>query len=225
MRKTKNKSRKSETMGIKELVNRKYSDEEEARIAHFLARYERKPARLKKAEGGHPGVLSVKGQDSDKLLTAVKLMEALGTPDADLQQSLLNQVILTFGGVATSDGFRLDQVEALCNDALAILNGIQPRDEIEGLLAVQMIGVHNLAMETMKRAMITDQTFEGKETNVNQANKMLRTFTAQMEALKRYRSGGQQKVTVEHVHVNEGGQAIVGTVNQGGGGSGEKNRG
>ena len=38
-----------------------------------------------------------------------------------------------------------------------------------------------------------------------------------MEALKRYRTGGQQKVTVEHVTVNAGGQAIVGTVETGGG--------
>jgi hypothetical protein len=36
----------------------------------------------------------------------------------------------------------------------------------------------------------------------------------QMEALKRYRTGGEQKVTVQHVSVNEGGQAIVGNVNQ-----------
>lgn len=35
-----------------------------------------------------------------------------------------------------------------------------------------------------------------------------------MEALKRYRSGGEQKVTVQHVSVNEGGQAIVGNVTQ-----------
>jgi hypothetical protein len=41
----------------------------------------------------------------------------------------------------------------------------------------------------------------------------------QMEALKRYRTGGQQKVTVEHVTVNDGGQAIVGAVTHGGGGS------
>jgi hypothetical protein len=33
-----------------------------------------------------------------------------------------------------------------------------------------------------------------------------------MEALKRYRTGGQQKVTVEQFTVNEGGQAIVGNV-------------
>ena len=80
-----------------------------------------------------------------------------------------------------------------------------------------MIGVHNLAMETLKRAMITDQTFEGKETNVNHASKALRIFISQMEALKKYRTGGQQKMIVEHVHVNEGGQAIVGNVSKGGG--------
>ncbi len=36
----------------------------------------------------------------------------------------------------------------------------------------------------------------------------------QLEALKRYRTGGEQKVTVQHVTVGEGGQAIVGNINQ-----------
>jgi hypothetical protein len=49
-------------------------------------------------------------------------------------------------------------------------------------------------------------------------NKLARTFTTQMEALKRYRTGGQQKVTVEHVTVQAGGQAIVGNVSHPGGG-------
>jgi hypothetical protein len=50
-------------------------------------------------------------------------------------------------------------------------------------------------------------------------NKLARTFAAQVEALKRYRSRGDQTVRVEHVTVNEGGQAIVGNVNHGGRGS------
>lgn len=49
-------------------------------------------------------------------------------------------------------------------------------------------------------------------------NKLARTFATQMEALKRYRTGGQQKVTIEHVTVNAGGQATAGTVEAGGGG-------
>ena len=159
------------------------------------------------------------------MLSAAKLTEAFGTPDIELQNFLLNQVVQTFRDVVKPQEFGTEKLDEFCNNAVALLNGIEPRDEIEGMLAVQMIGVHNLAMETLKRAMMNGQTFEGKQASVNEATKMLRTFTAQIEALKRYRTGGQQKVTVEHVHVNEGGQAIVGTVNQGGGGNREKNHG
>lgn len=50
-------------------------------------------------------------------------------------------------------------------------------------------------------------------------NKLARTYATQLEALKRYRTGGQQTVTVEHVTVNAGGQAIVGAVTDGGRGN------
>jgi hypothetical protein len=44
-----------------------------------------------------------------------------------------------------------------------------------------------------------------------------------LEALNRHRGkGGQQKVTVEHVHVHAGGQAVVGMVETPGGGDGAK---
>jgi hypothetical protein len=42
--------------------------------------------------------------------------------------------------------------------------------------------------------------------------KLLRTFTAQSEALAKIKRGGEQTVRVEHVHVYPGGQAIVGAV-------------
>jgi hypothetical protein len=46
-------------------------------------------------------------------------------------------------------------------------------------------------------------------------NKLARTFAAQVEALKKYRSPGEQTIKVQHVTVNDGGQAIVGNVNRG----------
>ena len=55
-------------------------------------------------------------------------------------------------------------------------------------------------------------------------NKLTRTFTAQVEALKRYRTGGEQKVTVQHVTVNEGGQAVVGDISRSAGGRGAKKK-
>jgi hypothetical protein len=44
-----------------------------------------------------------------------------------------------------------------------------------------------------------------------------RGHTTLLEALNRHRGKGQQKVTVEHVHVYSGGHAIVGSVGQRGG--------
>ena len=80
------------------------------------------------------------------------------------------------------------------------------------MLAAQLVACHNASMECYRRAMIGEQTFEGRRENLSQANKLSRTYTTLLEALNRHRGKGQQKVTVEHVHVHEGGQAIVGNV-------------
>ena len=47
---------------------------------------------------------------------------------------------------------------------------------------------------------------------LSQGSKLSRTSAALIEALNRHRGKGQQKVTVEHVHVHSGGQAVVGVV-------------
>jgi hypothetical protein len=45
----------------------------------------------------------------------------------------------------------------------------------------------------------------------------VRTFAAQVEALQKYRSTGEQSLKVQHVNVHDGGQAIVtGTMQAGG---------
>jgi hypothetical protein len=100
--------------------------------------------------------------------------------------------------------------------SLSLLAGISPNDEFEGMLAAQLLASHNAAMECYRRAMIAEQTFEGRKENLGQANKLSRTHATLLEALNRHRGKGQQKVTVEHVHVHEGGQAIVGHVEGGG---------
>jgi hypothetical protein len=97
------------------------------------------------------------------------------------------------------------------------LIGINPRDELEGMMAAQLIASHHAAMECYRRAMIGEQTFQGRSENLNQANKLSRSFSTLLDALNRHRGKGQQKVTVEHVHVHSGGQAIVGAVAPGGG--------
>ena len=108
--------------------------------------------------------------------------------------------------------------DKLLSATLAALVGIAPKDELEGMMAAQLIAAHNAAMECYRRAMIGEQSFEGRRENLAQANKLSRTFATLLEALNRHRGKGQQKVTVEHVHVHSGGQAVVGVVEAPGGG-------
>jgi hypothetical protein len=86
------------------------------------------------------------------------------------------------------------------------------------MMAAQLIAAHNAAMECYRRAMIGEQTFEGRRENLAQANKLSRTYATLLEALNRHRGKGQQKIAVEHVHVHSGGQAVVGILETRGGG-------
>jgi len=104
------------------------------------------------------------------------------------------------------------------------LIGIAPKDELEGMIAAQLIASHHATMECYRRAMLREQTFEGWRENLAQANKLSRTYASLLEALNRHRGKGQQKVTVEHVHVHQGGQAIVGNVESPGGGFAPKSK-
>lgn len=98
----------------------------------------------------------------------------------------------------------------------AALIGIAPQDELEGMLAGQLVAANAAAMECYRRAMIGEQTFESRKENLYQANRLSKTYVTLLEALNRHRGkGGQQRVTVEHVHVAPGGQAIVGAVQSG----------
>jgi hypothetical protein len=86
------------------------------------------------------------------------------------------------------------------------------------MLAAQMAAVHNATMTFARRLNHVDNIPQ-QDSAVCAFTKLARTFATQVEALKRYRTGGEQKVTVEHVTVNAGGQAIVGSVTHGGRGS------
>ncbi len=99
----------------------------------------------------------------------------------------------------------------------------KPTDEIEGMIAAQAIAMHNTVMECSRRAMIPEQPFDSAQGLRKSAANASRAFTGLLDALDRKRGkGGQQKVTVEHVHVHAGGKAIVGNIAPGapGGGGG-----
>jgi hypothetical protein len=101
------------------------------------------------------------------------------------------------------------------NFALDAVASLEPRDGLEVMLCSQMAALHSQGLEYLRRTMVPEQTSDGVDSNVNRATRLLRTFAILTESLRAHRSGGKQMVTVEHVTVQAGGQAIVGTVNRG----------
>jgi hypothetical protein len=142
-----------------------------------------------------------------------QLMESLNVHDQDFLHGILNQL----ANIAGSGAF---ETEKGMNFILSVVKNIEPQDHVEVMLAVQMAAVHMASM-TFTRRLNYVANLPQQDSAEKALNKLMRTFTAQMEALRKYRTGGEQKVTVQHVHVNEGGQAVVGTVTHPGGG-GEK---
>jgi len=135
-----------------------------------------------------------------------RLNTALGTVSPDFVRSSLLQL----QSAARSPYGTIS--ETAINAALAMIEAAAPRDEIEGALAIQMACTHTAAMAVLGKM---DSAF-GAERRIaafgSTAARLMKVFTMQVEVLRRLRYGGHQFVRVEHVHVNDGGQAIIGNV-------------
>ncbi|WP_286083495.1 hypothetical protein [Agrobacterium sp. FDAARGOS_525] len=142
------------------------------------------------------------------------VMKALGITDQRLYASMISQITN-----ALSRGQEAEVAEL--NAAIALVAGIEPRDHLEAMLAFQMATVHVLSLRHT-RSLVTSDRVDLVDLHERIVNKLMRTFTAQMEALRKHRNGGNQKVVVEHVYVGEGGQAIIGNVTHGGRGRNKK---
>lgn len=157
---------------------------------------------------GDDGTLQVTYDHEDPSLGALLLMADMGSTDPAFFFGLTSQV-------AALGSFNRQVDQDASNFALAVIRGVEPRDQMEAMLAAQMAAVHTATM-MLARRLNHVENLPQQDAAERALNKLARTFTMQMEALKRYRTGGQQKVTVEHVTVNAGGQAIVGNVARGG---------
>ena len=137
----------------------------------------------------------------------VGLEDATGNDRPHVRQRLLMQVCET---IRTPEALGEDEMAARINFAVSLFRGIKPAGEVEGMLAAQMVATHHAAMECLRRAMTVEQTLEGRDQNLKHAGKLLSIYSRQIEVLDKHRGKGQQKMTVEHVHVAAGGQAMVG---------------
>ncbi len=134
-----------------------------------------------------------------------RLKNAMGTSSSTFVAASLQQLIaaarLPNSGIC----------EIAVNASLAFIEGAKPRDEIECALVIQMACTHSATMAVLNRlgGASGDRTVAAM---ASAAARLLRAYATQVEALRRLRNGNSQTVRVEHVHVNEGGQVLIGNV-------------
>jgi hypothetical protein len=137
--------------------------------------------------------VSLQPDHADAAFGQLLLMDSLGTIQLDFSDGLLAQL-----ANAATKGQIVD--EGQLNFMLAMVTGIEPRDQLEAMLAAQMAAVHNATMTFARRLNHVDN-IQQQDSAERAFNKLARTFACQLQALKAYRSTGQQHVTVTHLNV------------------------
>jgi hypothetical protein len=135
-----------------------------------------------------------------------RLNKALGTVSSDF----VNASLLQIQAAARSPLGIIS--ETAINAGLAMISAAAPKDEIEGALAVQMSCTHSAAMAVLAKLDAAFGTERRIAALASAAARLLKAYAMQVQVLRRLRNGGQQFMRIEHVHINEGGQAIIANV-------------
>lgn len=167
-----------------------------------------RPDQAPQARARHPSVPPVSSEKD-------KILDGPWPPDEDM---------MALYGTQTPEAAKalfVTAIEALGQDVgryrpLIAAIGIEegPQSSLESMLLIQLVTTH---IATIRAA---SQLNTGTQMHPKWMKMMTSgssTFLRQLEALRKLRGGGDQTVRVEHVTVNEGGQAIVGAVGGGGG--------
>jgi hypothetical protein len=171
-----------------------------------LANVRQSPPVRVKVLGADGKVVKVHPPDGEHKDWWLRLNKALGTTSSDFVNASLFQIQSAsrspWGGIS----------ELSLNAALAMIEAAAPKDEIEAALAVQMACTHTAAMAVLAKMDVAFASEKRIAAFGSAAARLMRAYATQVEVLRRLRHGGQQVVRVEHVHVNEGGQAVIGNV-------------
>ena len=200
---------------------RELTDNERAGIAAYKARRESAaPFPRLKVLKSEAGAATIASDHHDEVVAQALQLNALGLTRVDEFGVLVKQVVNLTGRNGAID-------EGELNEMLALVTGIGPQNPLEAMLAVQMAAVHYALVRSalyLRRAEVIDQV----AVHTKAMTTLGRTFAQQSETLKKLRSKGDQRVTVEHRHyhlapgaLSAGSQAVLGDVAAGGGGQPE----
>lgn len=130
------------------------------------------------------------------------LFAATGTTSMKYGNLLLSQ---TISGFATKNSYDATTISNAVHQAML---SMAPRDEYEGMLCSRLLVLHDQYMNFLSKS--ASATYDQSiDLNINRSMKLMRIYNETLDALNKYRRKGEQKITIQHVNVNNGGQAIV----------------
>ncbi len=154
----------------------------------------------------HANLATAYPPDGDSKVWWKRLKKALGTRSSDF----VSVSLLQLKSAAQTPGSGIS--ETILNAALAMIEAAAPKDEIEAAHAVQMACTHMAVMAVLARFVGGGGTERRVAALSSAAARLLKAYATQVEVHRRLRHGGNQYVRVEHVHVNDGGQTVIGNV-------------
>ena len=104
--------------------------------------------------------------------------------------------------------FDLDKALTESQEGMAAL---EAKGGLQEMLAAQMLSIHQFQQTTMAYANNINDP-DGKKYYTNTAIKLANCFVQQASLFAKLQGSCAQSVSVKHVEVNQGGQAIVGNV-------------
>jgi len=156
-----------------------------------------------------------RGSNSQKSeLMLAQLCEIFGTKNEDVADRLFSSCVNATG---LMHGFKPNDVARNMNTVLAMISSLKPQDEIESMIIGRLIALNFQSMSYLGSSSNKDISTQVREMHINRSTKLFRLYNETLEALMRYRRKGTQQVIVQHVNVENGGQAIVGSVQTGSG--------
>lgn len=201
----------------KEVENLQRSDADRQTIKYFSKKQQSQGTVPQYTSKMESGITKLVPKDDDVAMVILAALTSFGTTSNEFYNMATNALVNATCIVQPDKSFNGEQINALA----AAMHSMKPQDEIEAMLISQMLATHFASMRMLRQTKNAD-TIPQQDSNGNLAIKLMRTYTTQMETLQKYRGKGQQKMTVEHVHVNAGGQAIIGNVEHKGGGVAKK---
>jgi len=139
-----------------------------------------------------------------------KLCELTGTKNRELAANIIKDAASAICGYSNFGSKK--------NIVLQSLSEQQPKDIHEARLCAQAAALYSQGLDYLDRArsvLFDEGTFAKDHWHIifmKAAVRLLDLHTKTVTELARYKQNGEQRIIVQHVQVNDGGQAIVGGV-------------